>query len=550
MRPPGVREAVQRRDAYAPHLRAVATLSIMAFALYLALVLRVLWRVGDEGSIVYGAQRVVEGAVPYRDFFEVIGPGAFYWLAAWFKVLGVSWLTSRLALAATALASAWAIHRLSKRHISGYFAFLPALMYSGLTVPIWPAPNHHFLSNLWVLLAVVILDPPHPVSAWRAALVGLCLGAAATVIPQKGVLLLAAAVAGLLVQHRVGIHGEPVARPTAALILTFVAVGVVTLLFFAYNGALDDLFFANLAWPATQYHGVNTVSYAFGMRGLVTAFGAVFSTLSSGPLARIGTSVIALPLLFMATLPLLALVAGTDEVRKRGKPEHVAVRKTSPLVCWFCGAALFLSEMHRPDIYHVIYGSPLLLVVVVAWLVGMRSQIPRLGVQLVGACVLLIAATVGLTAAAAQSPAATRRGWVRVARPDGALEFLLENTRPGDPVFVYPYYPMYYFLADVRNPTRYSILMYHMNTKPQFQEVLRDLEATQVKYVLWDSVVAGSNLGTWFPNYQEPAAEEQLVEQYLEQHYRLVETRNGFRILQRREFDEQPARIAVSSANP
>src|SRR5687767_3794765 len=85
-------------------------LGSMAIGLYLSLFLRTLWRIGDEGSIVYGAQRVTEGAVPYRDFFEVMGPGSFYWLALWFKVLGVSWTTSRAAIVATALGSAWAIY--------------------------------------------------------------------------------------------------------------------------------------------------------------------------------------------------------------------------------------------------------------------------------------------------------------------------------------------------------------------------------------------------------------------------------------------------------
>ena len=42
-------------------------------ALYFFFFLRSLWRIGNEGSIVYGAQRIAEGGLPCRDFFEVMG---------------------------------------------------------------------------------------------------------------------------------------------------------------------------------------------------------------------------------------------------------------------------------------------------------------------------------------------------------------------------------------------------------------------------------------------------------------------------------------------
>jgi hypothetical protein len=92
---------------------------------------------------------------------------------------------------------------------------------------------------------------------------------------------------------------------------------------------------------------------------------------------------------------------------------------------------------------------------------------------------------------------------------------------------------MYYFLANVRNPTRHSILMYHINTETQFSEVISDLERKKVNYVLWDTVVEGARLSTWFPEYRHPATEELRLEYYLETHYRVVDVKGGFRILRR-----------------
>jgi len=59
-------------------------------ALYLLPFMRVLIQAtgGDEGSLAYGAVRIVHGQVFARDFFEAMGPGTFYWLAA-FNLIGV-----------------------------------------------------------------------------------------------------------------------------------------------------------------------------------------------------------------------------------------------------------------------------------------------------------------------------------------------------------------------------------------------------------------------------------------------------------------------------
>jgi len=88
--------------------------------------------------------------------------------------------------------------------------------------------------------------------------------------------------------------------------------------------------------------------------------------------------------------------------------------------------------------------------------------------------------------------------------------------------------------AQVRNPTRYSILMYRINTHAQFTEAIAALETQKVPYVLWDTFVAGQNLKRWFPNYEEPSEEGQILEQYFRRQYVEIEVRNGFRILKRR----------------
>jgi hypothetical protein len=165
-----------------------------------------------------------------------------------------------------------------------------------------------------------------------------------------------------------------------------------------------------------------------------------------------------------------------------------------------------------------------------------KKRLRIAGVVLVAVPVVMLGAFNLFVASHANYHQSTRRGTVNGFGEDTALRFLHEEVEADEEVFVYPYYPMYYFLAALRNPTRYSILMYHINTETQFAEAVADLERRQVRYVLWDTVVDGPQLATWFPGYRHPKPEDLHLERYLESHYETIELREGFRILRRREI--------------
>ena len=201
---------------------------------------------------------------------------------------------------------------------------------------------------------------------------------------------------------------------------------------------------------------------------------------------------------------------------------------------WWGGLALLASEFHRLDMMHLVvwFADP-------ASHCGhrMAARVRAAGWPWIARRTLVIVLTASLGDAAgadcrdtAVSVDTSRRGPVMF-RCSHAMTRWTSFTRTfqaGESLFVYPYYPMYYFLADVTNPTRYSILMYHINTPAQFDEVIRDLEAGQVKYVLWDTWVAGANLTQWFPGYHEPPPDEQLLERYLEESLRGGRAKESF----------------------
>ena len=49
----------------------------------------------DEGLVLVGADRVLRGDMPYRDFWTLYGPGSYYLLAGLFRLFGEFALVER-----------------------------------------------------------------------------------------------------------------------------------------------------------------------------------------------------------------------------------------------------------------------------------------------------------------------------------------------------------------------------------------------------------------------------------------------------------------------
>src|SRR4029077_16907702 len=103
----------------------------------------------DEGTLDYGAVRVIHGQIFARDFFEVIGPGTFYWLAAFFKLFGISFLTTRICLFFTSFGTALLMYFLSRRICARYSTLSPILLAATYFGGLWPAISHHVDSNFF-----------------------------------------------------------------------------------------------------------------------------------------------------------------------------------------------------------------------------------------------------------------------------------------------------------------------------------------------------------------------------------------------------------------
>jgi hypothetical protein len=477
---------VNRRE----HLRYV--LAGLGSAAYLYPFLRVLWRVGDEGTLVYGAQRVAEGAVPYRDFMEVMGPGTFYWLGLFFKIFGATWLVARAEVLITGVATTLVLYWLARRLRPGSGS-LVAILLTAITFPLWPATSHHWDSNLFALLSFAVfvawLDNSRP---WLAVPAGVLAGVTTLFMQQKGLFLLFSFVLILYLLRRKQLD---FASSGARLLAGYGGVVAVVVLAFYAAGALPQFVYANIVWPFTHYSSVNG-ALRIRTPGVVLERLVWPAAVAFRPAVAYTTaSIFAVPFLVVAALPaLLAALA----VAGRG---DACNRATLPY--WIAGSALWLSEIHRSDVTHLIYGSPLLLILCISLWQQRQDRFWRSGVRVLAVSVVLFAVFNVLVAQAARTKMVTRRGAVYAFADDAALEFLDRQTQPGEDVFVYPYYPMYYFLSGTTNPHD-SAFCCITTTRMRNSRRLFPPWSEEGRYVLWDTVVDGQNLKQWFPNYQQP----------------------------------------------
>jgi len=497
-----------------------------AFA-YLCLFAGVLQRIGDEGTLVYGAARVAAGAVPYRDFADLANPLSFYWLGAWFAVFGTHLAVARLLLVLTGACTASLIFWLAARAYGTRTGVTAAVLGTVLGIPFWPGTNHHWDANLFFLVVLWCL------ALWQsrlnrvfALLAGVAAAVTAGFMVNKGALALLVALATVWRCQRRGCY-----RAALAVLVGFGATIAGIALVFIVLGAASDFYYVNFTFPATRYASVDRVPYAFyfsavAWLGPLSLLNQFLPPIVAESLA----GVLAVPLAAVATVPLCAILLMVSR-RYAGR----ARLGREEALLWIGGIALWLGETHRWDMFHLMYGSPVILAAVVGETLvnGNEKRWKSHVVGVLTVCSLALGLWQGAIAMAAQVRQETRRGEVRTYVRDDALQFLLDKTKPGDFVFVYPYCPMYYFLAAVKNPTRHGILLYGYNTDAQFQEAVADIDRAMPRYVLWDTLVDGDNLTRWYPTYVHPPERDLIIEPYLTRHYKTIATKSGFRIMER-----------------
>ncbi len=447
---------------------------------------------GDEGIVLEGADRILRGQVPYRDFFTYLAPGSYYLYAWLFRLFGDSMVVARTVLVVYGGGFSALIYLLLRRVCSPWISLLMGYLVLVAGLPSEFSITHNwdgtFLSLLAVFAAVKLVESGR--WGWAFA-TGTLISLTCLVDQSKGAGLTLGLLLGyfLVLRFTVGWTRKAQIWTLALGAGILWPVGLTLAYFFAQH-ALQPMV-QDLLWPLRHYTTANRVPYGYLLIN-PEGWQSGFAKASWG--FRTFFILLFSPYWVVALLPFFALgilVLHAWRAIKGGRLEGEAryrlVLCSAAAGLWF---SLFLTQ--RPDAVRIMFLAPVE-ILVLGWVLEreigswkMSEKTRALAITFLLLSFTLFGLLFLLRARGGQRPIETRRGTLRVDGTDLALRYVLDNVPAGGKMFVYPYHPLTYYLTATINPTPFDYLQPGMHTAPQFQQALSEVVAARTPVVLYD----------------------------------------------------------------
>ena len=484
----------------------------------------------DEGIVLAGAERILHGEVPYRDFFSFYTPGSFYLVALLFRVFGDSLTVARTSLAVTGAGCSVITYVLARRVCSRGIALFAALLatitgmaYRFLVLHNWYST---LLCCLAVYVAVQLIDSRRQMWAFATG----SLTALTILFEQsKGTGLCLGLAVGFLTLRVLG--RAPLFRrsQSVALAAGFLWPFILTFTYFGSQRTIAVML-QDWLWPLRHYTEANHVVYGW-QNWSEQARDTIFYT---GPAwLRILKVLAVSPGFLVPVLPLIAVgLFGYWAFRIRTGNVASVKKNYYVLMSAVLSGLLISVVIVRADIIHFMYLAPLWYVVL-AWVLGAPEPHSRVLVTARPYIVSYISITFGLmgfalllAATGAHNLFETRRGLVKTSAKDTVVEYVEAHVPMGKEVLVYPYLPLYNYLTATRSPSRYDYFQPGMNTPEQAREIITSLQSHDVRAILFEPWFADKFANSW-PGTPLGAIVKDPVADYIVRNYRVCRALNS-----------------------
>jgi len=506
--------------------RVIPLLLFLFSVVYLLIFLRYSALEPDEGIVLQGAERILRGQLPYRDFFSFYTPGSYYLVALLFRIFGDSFAIARFSIVIVGALLPVMTYLTARRGCSREIALVTSLLTIVAGVAYRFLVLHNWYSTLLACLAVYAalraIETHRPL--WAFATGSLC---SLTVLfeQSKGTGILVGLALGFLLQRL--LQRRKLFRWPE---LAYAAIGFVWPLalvagYFAWNHALVAML-RDWLWPLGHYGAVNHVAYGYQnwsdrSRDLIFHSGPAWATLVKVLVVSSGFIVPALPLVAVGSLACWTIWIWQGKVTAEKGAQHVVL--SSDLT------GLLLSVvLSRADIIHFMYLLPLWLVSL-AWVLDANSSNGRLLASSRAGLMCFLTLSFGLmglalltTAAGARQITVTRRGWIRTRQTDPVIPYINAHHSSGTPLLVYPYLPLYYYLTDTQSVARLDYFQPGMNTAEQGEEIIAQLKAHPESSVLFEPSFL-EKIGTSWPRTSVGVIAHDSIGNYIVHNYRVCQ---------------------------
>ncbi|PYJ30941.1 MAG: hypothetical protein DME90_01095 [Verrucomicrobia bacterium] len=468
------------KSARLPDLLCAALL--LAFALAIAYPR---WRAGidwrDEGLLACGAMRVMHGEVPQRDFVSVQPPLSFYTAASIFKLCGTSLVSLRGFGLSIFLLLPLLIYGVSRNFMGPVFSLVGAAPACILGLPYCNFVPLAVWQGIVASLAAVFFFLPAIFSTrqWFALPAG-ALSAASLFLRHDQAVYTMVSIVALTIALALA-RGDSVSKANLkrALLLWLGGIAIIlipAILIWWRIGALPEMFRQLILFPITTYRKTSSLPFP-----RLTVLRSAWET-----------AVVLLFYLppFVQAIASLYLVRSIVSRRFSGREALLTF-----FVIW--SALFYLQVTIRSDFTHLVIAlPPFFLLLAFGWSIVRQTFANHHKINLaLSAVFAILVASFLWTLRSFALPDVTRakellaleRGGIRIEHAHVIADFVQQlraSVPPDRSILALPYQPMFYFLCDRRNPTRWNYLWPGDQTAQDLERLIEEAERDPPAVVL------------------------------------------------------------------
>ena len=491
-------------------INAARLLDLLCAVLLLSFALSIAyprWRAGidwrDEGLLAYGAVRVIHGDVPQRDFVSVQPPLSFYIAAGSFKLCGTSLVSLRGFGLSIFLLLPLLIYGIGRNFMGPVLSFAAASPACILGLPYCNFVPLAVWQGIVASLAAVLFFLPAVCSTrqWLAFPAGVLAAVSLGLRHDQAVYTIASlfALTVALALARSDSISRAILKRALLLWLGGIAIVLIPAILLWWRiGALPEMFRQLILFPLTTYRKTSSLPFP-----RLTVWRSIRET--------------AVVLLFY--LPPFVLAIASLCLMRSVNSRRFSRREAllTFLVVW--SALFYLQTIVRSDFTHLVIAlPPFFLLTAFGWSIVREKFSKHCKMNLALCAVVAILVTSFLWVlhsfalpdiTRANEQLALDRGGVRIEQAQFVVDFvrLVQATVPPDrSMLVLPYQPMFYFLCERRNPTRWNYLWPGDETTQDHERLIEEAERDPPAVVL-------------LAQQREVAAFAPTIIEYLRAHY-------------------------------